>query len=131
MAEEMRYVVDQLHRENLARAKKAWKRAEVRLFLRDEEGTVQGGCFGSVSMGWIEILILWVAPEARGQGWGEKMMNQAEWLAQEHGAIGAMVQTTDFQARPFYERLGYEVFADWPDNPPGHVTYFLRKRWKV
>jgi hypothetical protein len=32
------------------------------------------------------------------------------------------------QARPFYERHGYAVFATQEDNPPGHARHFLEKR---
>jgi hypothetical protein len=31
------------------------------------------------------------------------------------------------QARPFYEKLDYEVFAMLEDCPPGHREFFLRK----
>lgn len=127
--DEIRYVISKLHEENLVRAQKAWKPAELRLFLRDEEDQILGGCLSSVSMHWIEILILWVDERARGKGWAKKMMAYCEEFGKEHGAIGALVETTDFQARPFYESLGYSVFAELPDHPIGHVTYFLQKRW--
>jgi hypothetical protein len=34
----------------------------------------------------------------------------------------------DFQARPFYERLGYRVFGELPDCPRGATKYYLSKR---
>jgi hypothetical protein len=34
---------------------------------------------------------------------------------------------TQFGARPFYERLGYSVFGELPDYPPGFSRVFLRK----
>lgn len=37
------------------------------------------------------------------------------------------LDTFDFQARPFYERHGYEVFGTLDDYPPGHSRFFLRK----
>jgi endonuclease/exonuclease/phosphatase (EEP) superfamily protein YafD len=40
---------------------------------------------------------------------------------------GFSVLTFSFQARPFYEKFGYEVFATLEDYPPGHRKYFLRK----
>jgi hypothetical protein len=32
-----------------------------------------------------------------------------------------------FQARPFHERLGYEVVADIPDYSRGHDHHVLKK----
>jgi GNAT superfamily N-acetyltransferase len=38
-------------------------------------------------------------------------MEDAEAYARSRGAVGATVETHSFQARPFYERLGYQVFG--------------------
>jgi hypothetical protein len=38
------------------------------------------------------------------------------------------LSTFGFQARPFYEKMGYEVFATLEDCPVGHCEYFLRKQ---
>ncbi len=32
-----------------------------------------------------------------------------------------------FQARPFYERAGYEVVVDIPDYPKGHSYHVLKQ----
>jgi hypothetical protein len=37
------------------------------------------------------------------------------------------VETADWQARPFYEKLGYTVFATLDNCPEGHTRYFLKK----
>jgi GNAT superfamily N-acetyltransferase len=54
---------------------------------------------------------LWVAEAARGAGHGRRLMEDAEAYARSRGAVGATVETHSFQARPFYERLGYQVFG--------------------
>jgi hypothetical protein len=54
-------------------------------------------------------------------------MKNAEAYARSRGAGGATVETYSFQARPFYERLGYEVFSKLDEYPPGHAKFFLRK----
>jgi hypothetical protein len=54
-------------------------------------------------------------------------MKDSESYARSRGAIGATVETHSFQARPFYERLGYEVFGTLDGHPPGHVKFYLRK----
>jgi hypothetical protein len=37
------------------------------------------------------------------------------------------LDTYSFQARGFYERLGYTVFGTINDYPPGHSRFFLTK----
>jgi uncharacterized protein (DUF924 family) len=55
-------------------------------------------------------------------------MQAAEDYALKRGCIAATLETTSFEARPFYEKRGYEVFATLDDYPPGHSKFFLRKR---
>ncbi|MGC6728099.1 hypothetical protein ACP0GO_26835, partial [Escherichia coli] len=38
------------------------------------------------------------------------------------------LDTYSFQARGFYEKLGYTVFGTIDDFPPGHQRFFGRKR---
>lgn len=99
----------------------------VSIFLRDEQDTILGGLLGEIWGGWIHIDILWVHESLRGQDYGTKLMLAAEDEARAKGCTNAHVETASFQARPFYERLGYTVFAEVPDYPPGHSFYFLRK----
>jgi hypothetical protein len=48
--------------------------------------------------------------------------------ASQRGCIGVYLDTYSFQAKPFYERLGYQVFGVLPDCPPGATKYYLGKR---
>ena len=48
-------------------------------------------------------------------------MIDAEAYARTRGATGATLETYSFQARPFYERLGYEVVGMLEGHPLGHV----------
>jgi hypothetical protein len=43
------------------------------------------------------------------------------------GCHGVWLDTFTFQARGFYERLGYSVFGAIEDYPPGHSRHFLKK----
>jgi GNAT superfamily N-acetyltransferase len=54
-------------------------------------------------------------------------MQHAEAYASARGAIGATLETYSFQARPFYERLGYRVIGTLDGFPPGHAKFFLAK----
>jgi GNAT superfamily N-acetyltransferase len=90
-----------------------------------------GGLMGELWGGWLHVKILWVDPAARGQGNGSRLLQTAEDYAIERGAFAATLETASFQARPFYEKLGYEVFAALEDYPPGHTKYYLRKQLAV
>ena len=98
----------------------------INYVLRAERGDVLGGLLGHLWGGWLQVTHLWVAETARGAGYGTRLMKDAESYARSRGAIGATVETHSFQARPFYERLGYEVFGTLDGHPPGHVKFYLR-----
>lgn len=102
--------------------------APVLLTLVAEDGTFLGGLSGHVSSGWLFVELLWVADAARGKGQGSNLMLAAERMALSYGARHAWVDTFSFQARDFYEKLGYVAFGELGDYPPGHSRYFLRKQ---
>ena len=64
---------------------------------------------------------------ARGRGLGRTLMRQAEDVALRRGCHGAWLDTFSFQARGFYEKLGYTVFGSIDDYPPGHSRFFMKK----
>lgn len=97
------------------------------LALRAPDGALMGGLYGATMWGWLTVDGLWVAEAARGQGLGRRLLLAAEAEARTRGCRGAWLGTFDFQAREFYERLGYEVFGEVAEFPPGHVHYELRK----
>jgi GNAT superfamily N-acetyltransferase len=100
----------------------------IRLFLRGANNTIQGGLLGEIWNAWLLIDVLWVAEELRHQGYGAQLMLAAEQEARKYHCAAALLDTFSFQARPFYERLGYEVFAELPDCPrPGMARYYMRK----
>jgi GNAT superfamily N-acetyltransferase len=97
------------------------------LLLRDENDQVRGGLLGETYYGWLHVSILWVDEPFRGGGYGEALVRAAEEEARKRGCHSAHLDTFSFQARPFYERLGYHVFAELESYPEGHTRYYLRK----
>lgn len=95
--------------------------------LLDANRQFSGGLFAWIAYGWLFIDTLWIAESSRGQRWGSRLLLAAEETARQHGCRNAWLDTFDFQARTFYERLGYSVFATLDDFPPGHQRFFLRK----
>jgi GNAT superfamily N-acetyltransferase len=56
------------------------------------------------------------------------MIRMAEDQARARGCIGAWLDTFSFQARPFYERLGYQVIGRLDDFPPPFTRFFMARR---
>jgi GNAT superfamily N-acetyltransferase len=95
--------------------------------IGDETGAVIGGLWGSTGYGWLFTQLLVVPEQFRRQGVGTRLMQMAEQEALARGCRGAWLDTFDFQARGFYERLGYTCFGEIPNYPLGHSRYFMKK----
>jgi GNAT superfamily N-acetyltransferase len=98
------------------------------IFLRDENDEVLGGILGHIWGQWLYVSDLWLSKPFRRGGHGRKLLAAAEQYAKEKNCHNAWLTTHSFQARPFYEKLGYEAFAQLDEFPPGHKLYFLKKR---
>jgi GNAT superfamily N-acetyltransferase len=96
------------------------------IFVRDEAQIV-AGLAGEAYCGWLFVRYRWVSDTLRGRGVGRKLMDRAEIRARERGCHSAWLDTFSFQARGFYEKLGYEEFGQL-DYPPDHHRHFMQKR---
>jgi GNAT superfamily N-acetyltransferase len=103
----------------------------VRVFVRDANGRVVGGLLGHIRWRWLYVSKLWVDDSLREKGYGASLMKAAEEHAISMGCIGAYLDTFEYQARPFYEKLGYELFGTLDDYPPGYRQFHLVKRLSV
>jgi GNAT superfamily N-acetyltransferase len=103
----------------------------VKFVVRDSAGTVVGGILGHTRWRWLYIAKLWIDESARGRGLGTRLMAAAEDLARSRGCTDVSLDTFDYQARPFYEKLGYELFGTLEGYPPGSRQYYLRKRLRA
>ena len=100
----------------------------VNYFLKNQRGEVMGGLLGAIWGGWLHITYLWVDEAVRGRDFATMMMDQAEAYARERHCHSIMLDTHSFQARPFYEKRGFEAFGTLDDWPPGHKKFFLKKK---
>jgi GNAT superfamily N-acetyltransferase len=99
----------------------------VNFILRSARGEVLGGLLGFIWGGWLSVNDLWVTEAERGKGHATRLMEAAEAYAKEKGCLGAALDTHNPHARALYERLGYQVFGEIPDWPPGGVRTYLKK----
>ena len=97
------------------------------IVIKDESYEVVGGLWGYTGYEWLFTQLLVVPERLRGTGLGRKIVAMAEKEALSRGCIGAWLDTFEFQARGFYERIGYECFAELPNYPTGFSRYFMKK----
>jgi len=93
--------------------------------IRDDAGKVVGGVIGRLAGDSVYMEIVYNDASVRGTGLGAKMMGLVEAEAKRLGAREAWLYTMSFQARPFYEKLGYAQFAElkWLSG----ARHFMRK----
>jgi GNAT superfamily N-acetyltransferase len=97
------------------------------VLLRDDAGDYVGGLWGRTAWRWLFVELLFVPEPLRRSGLGRDLMRRAEAEAAKRGCHSVWLDTFSFQARGFYEKLGYSVFGRLADFPPGHTRFFLRK----
>jgi ribosomal protein S18 acetylase RimI-like enzyme len=97
------------------------------IWVRDTQNTIVAGLIGETYLEWLYISHLWVTEALRGQGYGRKLMLNAEEVGKQRNCYHVYLDTFSFQALGFYESLGYEIFGVLEDFPPGHKRYFLQK----
>lgn len=104
--------------------------AETRFVVlaRDERDEIVGGLRAACFWNTLHVELLWLSPACRGRGTGTQLMQAAEEKARALGMGLALVMTTSWQARPFYEKCGYVLMGTVDDMPKGHASHWLRKR---
>jgi len=110
---------------------------ELGVFMEDENGKKQAGIVAETVGNWMYIQMLWVDESLRGKDVGTQLITEAEEEAKARGCRYSLVDTFSFQARPFYERMGYSMqmaledyIADSrapQDAPSTHTRFFLTK----
>ncbi|HEY1680297.1 MAG TPA: GNAT family N-acetyltransferase [Candidatus Tumulicola sp.] len=93
-----------------------------------EDGALIAGAGGTLyCWGILYVDVVWVAEPHRHRGLGERLMNHLEEKARKLGCTLVHLDTFDFQARGFYEKLGYTLFGTLDECPPGHKRFFFKK----
>lgn len=98
-------------------------------FIVYDSNQIIGGAIGFIKYNWYFLDLLYIDKEYRGKNIGTRLINEIEKLAKKKELIGVRMETWDFQAKEFYEKMGYEVYATFEDCPPGTIDNFLRKKF--
>jgi len=97
------------------------------IFIRGPGDEILGGLKGGTYWGWLYVGTLWIHEDLRGRGFGRWLLSLAEEEAIKRDCKHSFLDTTSFQALPFYQKQGYMLYSQLDDFPPGHSRYFLRK----
>lgn len=97
------------------------------IFIKDSKQTVLGGISGVTFYGSIYIDSLWIDQAIRRQGWGTKLMREAEKMGKERGASFATLNTMDWEGLPFYQKLGYAIEFIREGYDKDSKMYMLRR----
>jgi GNAT superfamily N-acetyltransferase len=97
------------------------------IFLRDKQNIILGGCNGSLLYGAIYTDQLWVDKNLRKMGYGKKLMAEVGKLGLAKNCSISTVSTMSFQAREFYEKIGYTVDFERHGYSNGSSCIFLSK----
>ncbi|MBZ6472347.1 GNAT family N-acetyltransferase [Streptomyces griseocarneus] len=92
-----------------------------------DDGELIGGLTAWTWGGLCGIQLLWVREDRRADGWGTKLLREAEAEAVRRGCDRMTVSSYTFQAPGFYERHGYAEVGRVPGMPGGHADVYLFK----
>jgi GNAT superfamily N-acetyltransferase len=91
------------------------------------EMAVLGGLWAQSRWGAFYVDMIVVPQALRRAGLGTRLMVRAEAEARRRGCHLMWLDTYAFQAKPFYEGLGFEVFATMEGPAPFYPRWFMRK----
>jgi len=100
--------------------------------VRGDKEELIGGLSASTSYGWLLIKTLWIHEKHRRNGFGKRLMENAESKARDMGCHGAWLDTSNESAQQFYQGLGYSAFGELSNSdqqfPTPHQRWFMRKK---
>ncbi|CEK11812.1 GNAT family N-acetyltransferase [Legionella hackeliae] len=97
------------------------------IYIKDFKSNVIAGLTGFYREKHARVDLFWVQNEFRNQGLGRKLILKLEEFIKTKGCRYIQLDTFDFQARPFYEKLGFEcigTISKWVEDRDCH---FMRK----
>jgi ribosomal protein S18 acetylase RimI-like enzyme len=85
------------------------EKIEKHFLLKDKDDKIIGGTNFCISYGTAYISDLWIDENFRNINLATKLMNKIEKFSKENGANYVALETMEFEAPKFYEKMGYKV----------------------
>jgi ribosomal protein S18 acetylase RimI-like enzyme len=114
-----------LHDFNVSKTSADWE--ELVVTVRDSEDALHGGVIAQIYGDTCYIDTVWLDEDTRGARHGTTMLKMIEEEVLSRPVKGIWLYTASYQAKPFYEKLGYVQFAQlqWPGSDI--VRHFMKK----
>ena len=80
-------------------------------FYAIKDNQLIGGITTKKKMQWLDVEIVFIEKQYRGQGIATQLINKMETYCKENNLVGIHLCTLDFQAKGFYEKLNFESQA--------------------
>jgi GNAT superfamily N-acetyltransferase len=101
--------------------------AEFVVTARDANGRFLGGVYCDLYWNALFVKWVWLDEKVRKTGLGTKLLAEAETEGRRRGATMSHLDTFSFQARGFYEKLGYRVFGTLDYPGAGFQRHYMSK----
>ncbi|MCW8418685.1 GNAT family N-acetyltransferase [Fluoribacter dumoffii] len=98
------------------------------IYAKNDESEVFGGIKGDLFGSMCRVFTVWIHERYRGKGLGRRLFEKLDVFAKENHCNMIQLDTAEFQAKGFYEKMGYQVVATLPENFMGYTSYILRKK---
>lgn len=98
------------------------------IFIKNNNEEVIGGVTGFSYYGCLYIDMLWIQKEKRHLGYGTELVLEAEKIGKQRNCSFTTVNTMDWEALPFYQKLGYEIEFTREGYDKNSKLYFLKKK---
>jgi GNAT superfamily N-acetyltransferase len=99
--------------------------------LTSPAGDVIGGLVATSRWGGFQIHMLALPQSLRGRGLGSHLLGLAKQAARDRKCHHMLLDTCVFQARAFYEKHGFTIFAQIDGPAPYYPRYFMKRTLSV
>ncbi|MBC7419863.1 MAG: GNAT family N-acetyltransferase [Bdellovibrio sp.] len=103
------------------------EKVPIAVTIHDSSNMIVGGVAAKTFGLWLLIDNLWISESLRGQGLGSQVLLNLEEAARKRGCQYALLDTLEFQARPFYEKHRYKVKWTQENYPKTGAKFFMVK----
>ena len=96
------------------------------IHITNDSEDIIGGLTGDIFDKICLFQLLWVHENERQKGLGTELFKKLEEFARNNGCEIIQLKTAEFQAKQFYEKMGFTVVATLPNSFKGYTGYFMR-----
>lgn len=97
------------------------------IYVTNDKNEIIGGIKGDFFGELCRVYTVWIHENNRQKGLGTELFKNIDVIAKKNKCKIIQLDTAEFQAKEFYEKLGFSVVATLPSNFMGYTSYILRK----